>query len=78
MLCRFCASPKKNYKHLLSFSSVNHQTEVCNILALCKNLCNECLEDYIKKTVVVEIAVNVLKKYFNSGIELKMRIIFLV
>ena len=56
---------------------MNHQTEVCNILAFCKNVHNECLEDCVNKTVV-EIAVNVPEKYFNSGIKLKMRIIFLV
>ena len=57
---------------------MNRQTEVCNIFAFCKNVCNECLEDCVNKTVVVEIAANVLEKHFNSGIELKMRIIFLV
>ena len=49
---------------------MNSQTEVGNILAFCKNVYNECLEDCVNKTVVVEIAVNVLEKYFNSGIEL--------
>ena len=69
--------PKKMYEHLLSSSSVNSQREVCNILAFCKNvgLFNECLEGSVNKTVL-KIAVNVLEKYFNSGIELKMRIIF--
>ena len=66
------------YKHLLSSSSVNRQTELCNVLAFFKNVCNECLEDCVNKTVVEEIAVNVLEKYFNSGIELKMKITFLV
>ena len=70
--------PKKMYKHLLSSSSVNSRTEVCNILAFCQNLCNKCLEDCVNKTVVIEIAVNVLEKYFNSSIKLKMRIFFLV
>ena len=68
--------PKKMYKNLLSFSLVNSQTEFCNILAVCKHVFNECLEDCVNKTVLEEIAVNVLKKYFNSGIEMKMRIIF--
>ena len=55
---------------------MNSQTEFCNILAVCKNVFNECLEDCVNKIVLVEIAVNVLKKYFNSGIVLKMRMIF--
>ena len=56
---------------------MNSQTEVCNILAFCKNVFDEWLEDCVNKTVLIEIAVNVLEKYFNSGIELKMRTIFL-
>ena len=68
--------PKKMYKHLSSSSSVNSQIEICNILAFCKNVFNECLEDCINKTVLGEITVNVLEKYFNSGIELKMKMIF--
>ena len=68
--------PKKMYKNLSSFSSMNSQTEFCNILAVCKNVFNECLEDCINKIVLVEIAVNILKKCFNSGIVLKMRMIF--
>ena len=74
----FVHIPKKMYKHLLSSFSVNSQTEVCNILAFCKNVFNQRLKDCINKTVLVEIAVNVLEKYFTSGIELKMTIIFLV
>ena len=61
--------PKKMYEHLLSSSSVNSQTKVCNILAFCKNLFNECLEDCVNETVLVEIAVMVFENYFNSGIE---------
>ena len=68
--------PKKIFKHLLSFSSVNSQTEVCNIFYFGKNLFNECLADCINKTALVEIAVNVLKKYFNFDIKLNMGIIF--
>ena len=68
--------PKKMYKHLLSSSSVNSQIEICNILAFCKNIFNEYLEDCFNKTVLGEINVNVLEKYFNSGIELMMKIIF--
>ena len=56
---------------------MNSQTEVCNILAFCENVFNECLEDCVNKTVLVKIAINIIEKYFNSGIELKMRIIFL-
>ena len=69
---------KKLYEYLLSSSSVNSQTEVCNVFAFCKNVFNECLEDCVNKTLLIEIAVNVLKEYFNFGIELKMRTIFLV
>ena len=64
------------YKDSSSFSLVNSQTEFCNILVVCKNVFNEYLEDCVNKTVLVEIAVNVLIKYFNFGIELKMRRIF--
>ena len=56
---------------------MNSQTEVCNILAFCKNVFDECLEDCVNKTVLVKIAINILEKYFNSGIKLKIRIIFL-
>ena len=70
--------PKKMYEQLLSSFSVGSQTEICNILAFWKNVFNECLEDCVNKTVLVEIAVNVFEKFFNSDIELKMRIIFLV
>ena len=55
---------------------MNSQTEFCNIFAVFKNVFNKCLEDCVNKTVLVEIAVNIPKKYFNSGIELKMRMIF--
>ena len=46
------------------------------LLAFCKNAFNEYLEDCVNKTVLVEIAINVLKIFFNSDIELKIRIIF--
>ena len=41
--------PKKIYKHLLTSSSMNSQTEICNILAFCKNVFNEWLEDWVNK-----------------------------
>ena len=56
---------------------MSSQTEVCNILAFCQNVFNECSEDCVNKTVQIEIAANVLEKFFNSGIKLKMKMIFL-
>ena len=47
-------------EHLLSSFSINNQTEVCNILAFCKKVLNELLENCVNKTALVEIGVNVL------------------
>ena len=66
--------PKKVCEHLLSSSSVSTQAEVCNILAFCKNVSEDC----IQKNIFVEIAVNALKKYTNSAIEVKDENNFLV
>ena len=63
--------PKNMYEHLLSSSSVCTQTEVCNILAFCKNASKECLEDCVQKNIFVEIAVNAFEKCINSAIEVK-------
>ena len=52
--------PEKIHEHSLSSSSVNSQIEVCSTLAFCKNVFNECLEDCVNKTVLAEIAVDVL------------------
>ena len=64
------------YEHLLSFSSVCTQTEVCNIFAFCKNASKKCLKDCVQKNIFVEIAVNALEKYINLLLKLKMRMIF--
>ena len=63
--------------HLLSSSSVNSQTEVCTFLLFAKIYVMNAWK-IVSTKLVVEIAVTVLEKYFNSGIELKIRIIFLI
>ena len=46
------------HKHLFSSASVSTFTQVCSILAFCKNLSNDCLDDCVSKTVLVKMAVD--------------------
>ena len=62
---------KKMYEHLLSSISVSTLTEVSNILAFCKSLSNECLDDCVNKTVLVKMAVNALERYLDTATKIR-------
>ena len=46
-------------------------TEVSNILAFCKSLSNECLDDCVNKTVLVKMAVNALEQYLDTATKIR-------
>ena len=60
---------KKIYEHLFSSASVSTLTKVSYILAFCKNLSNECLDDCVNKTVIVKMTVNALEQCLDTATE---------
>ena len=58
---------KKMYKHVFSFASVSTLIEVCFILAFCRNLSNDRLDDCVNKTVLVKTAVNDFEQYLDTA-----------
>ena len=62
---------KKMCEHSLSSVSVRTLTEVNNILAFCKSLSNECLDDCVNKTALVKMAVNALEQYLDTATKIR-------
>ena len=59
--------PKKMYKRIFSSALVSTLREVSYILAFCKNLSNDCLDDFVNKTVLVKTSVDALEQYLDTA-----------
>ena len=57
--------PKSMYKHLMKFDKINTLTEVCNIVAFCKNLCSDLKSGSISNSNAINLAISSLSHFQN-------------
>ena len=57
--------PKSMYKHLMKFDKINTLTEVCNIVAFCKNLCSDLKSGSISNCNAINLAISSLSHFQN-------------
>ena len=55
------------YDHLLSSSAISSLTEISNVLAFCKSMSKEFLDDHINKIMLVKVALNALQQYLDTA-----------
>ena len=59
--------PNVMYDHLLSSSAIRSLTEISNVLAFCKSMSKEFLDDHINKIMLVKVALNALQQYLDTA-----------
>ena len=57
---------RKMYGHLMELDTISRMTEVSNILAFCKNLCDDLQYKSMKNNSCIDLAISALKQYKND------------
>ena len=58
--------PKEIYKHSMTKDSVSTLTEISNVIAFCKNLCNDFKSQHTDNISCINLAISVLKQFQND------------